>query len=189
MPDLVPIPGADQRDNVLRFDRWFDGAPSLIFAMWTQPALLQVWFGASHGFRAEVTELDPRPGGRWRITNRKGDVTEHPEGVYHEVVADRRLVYGYHYAGTAFRSTVSVDLSPEGQGTRMRFCQTGFPDAGAFDGHGMGWQVVWKLFGEALLAAHGVGSVVPGLPAERIDGVRRDLEAARARHEGREAAE
>jgi uncharacterized protein YndB with AHSA1/START domain len=182
MPDL-----ADHPDNVLRFDRRFDGPPPLVFALWTRPELVSVWFAASHGFRAEVLEMDPRPGGRWRLVTRKPGVTDRPGGVYHEVIPDRRLVYSYGFEGTAFRSTVSVDLAPEGTATRMRFCQTGFPDVAARDEHAAGWPVVWKLFGEVLLKAHGVGSWLPPLPPAPLDGVARDLEAARARHEHEEA--
>jgi len=174
---------ADRPDNVLRFDRLFAGPPALVFAMWTRPELVSVWFACSHGFRAEVRELDPRPGGFWRLVNRRGEVTEFPWGVYHEVIADRRIAYSYFYEGTDFRSTVSVDLTPEGAGTRMRFCQTGFPDAESHREHGRGWPVAFRLFEQALLGAHGIGATLPNLPKKVMDGVARDLEEARARHE------
>jgi uncharacterized protein YndB with AHSA1/START domain len=54
---------ADRPDNVLRFDRYFAAPPGLVFALWTRPQFVSIWFGSSHGFRAEVRELDPRPGG------------------------------------------------------------------------------------------------------------------------------
>ncbi len=180
---------SDREDNVLRFDRHFAGAPELVFALWTVPELLTEWFAGSHGFRAEVEEFDPRPGGRWRLVNRKGEVVEHPHGVYHEVVPPSRLLYSYQYAGTDFHSTVSVDLSPEGEGTRMRFCQTGFPDSASRDEHVEGWSWVWKLFENALLARHGAGTVYDVPVARRTSEIERDIAEARRRmDEERQAA-
>lgn len=169
----------DHPDNVLRIDRTFAARPDLVFALWTRPEFVRIWFGSSHGFSAEECELDVRPGGVWRLKTRNGDVTEQPNGVYHEVVPPSRLSYSYGFAGVDFHSVVSVDLTPEGQGTRMRFCQTGFPDAEARREHGWGWPVVFRLFEQALLGAHGVGAVLPGTPPRQLDGVSRDMAAAR----------
>jgi uncharacterized protein YndB with AHSA1/START domain len=182
MPEAMPKI-ADRPDNVLRLERVFAGPPALVFALWTQPQFVSVWFGSSHGFRAEVRELDPRPGGYWRLVNRRGETTESPWGVYHEVEPGRRLLYSYFYEGTDFRSIVSIDLSPEGAGTRMRFCQTGFPDAESHREHGFGWPAAFGLFERALLAAHGIGASLPQLPKEALDGVARDMEAARRKYE------
>ena len=148
------------------FDRYFAGPPALVFALWTRPQFVSIWFGSSHGFRVEVHELDPRPGGYWRFVNRRGDAVERPWGVYHEVEPARRLLYSYFYEGTDFRSMVSIDLAPEGAGTRMRFCQTGFPDAESHREHGFGWPVAFRLFEQALLAAHGIGCQPAGLAAK-----------------------
>jgi hypothetical protein len=70
----------------------------------------------------------------------------------------------------------------------MRFCQTGFPDAESFHEHGRGWPVAFRLFEEALLAAHGIGASLPALRQKTLDGVARDLEAARARYEAAKQA-
>lgn len=180
---------ADRGDNILRFDRRFDGPPDLVFALWTEPALVAKWFAGSHGFQAEVLEMDARPGGRWRILNRKGDEREHPHGVYHAVEPASRLVYSYMFEGTDFHSTVSVDLAPDGDGTRMRFCQTGFPGRAAWDGHDHGWSYVWRLFGDALQAQHGVGTAYPPFAPERVTGVARDLAEARRRLDAEIAAD
>jgi uncharacterized protein YndB with AHSA1/START domain len=144
---------------------------------------VKVWFASSHGFRAEIEEYDVRPGGVWRLKTRKSDIVEHPHGVFHEIVPPRRLVYSYRFLGTDFHSTISIDLSPHGQKTRMLFCQTGFPEASSRDDHEGGWGVVWRMFGEVLAAQHGIGSAFPPFSPERKSEVIRDLEAARKRFE------
>ena len=175
----------DRRANVLHLERRFSGTPELVWRVWTDPDCVAVWFSSSHGFRATVLELDLRPGGRWRLENRKGDAIEHPWGVYHDVSPGRRLVFSYLFAGTDFHSTVSVDFVTDGAGTRIDLVQTGFPDADAEREHGKGWPIVLKIMEDALLAASGVGSWLPPLPPGRASGVAADLEEARRRHEER----
>jgi hypothetical protein len=123
------------------------------------------------------------------LRNVNGDVTEHVSGTYHEVEAPHRLVYSYHFEGTDFFSIISADLVPEGDGTRLHFLQTGFPDAQARVEHARGWPHALRVMGDALLAMHGVGTLWPALPEKtHLDGVARDLEAARERL-AREAAQ
>ena len=86
--------------------------------------------------------------------------------------------------GTDFYSIVSIDLSPDGDGTLLQFLQTGFPDAQARIEHARGWPHALRVMSDALLSLHGVGTLWPKLPEKtHLDGVARDLEAARARLE------
>lgn len=172
----------DNSANALRLTRSFAGPPALVWAIWTRPELIRSWFGSSHGFRAHDIAVDLRPGGNWSLRNVNGEITEHVCGTYHDVEPARRLVYSYHFQGTAFFSIISVDLTPEGDGTRLHFLQTGFPDAQARIEHERGWPHALRVMSDALLAMHGIGSLWPQLPRKtHLDGVARDLEAARAR--------
>jgi uncharacterized protein YndB with AHSA1/START domain len=172
----------DNSANALRLTHRFAGAPALVWAIWTRPELIRSWFGSSHGFRAQDIAVDLRPGGNWSLLNIKGGITERVSGTYHEVVPDRRLCYSYHFQGTDFFSIVSADLAPDGDGTRLDFLQTGFPDDDSRIGHAIGWPHALKIMADALLAMHGIGTLWPKLPDKtHIDGVARDLEAARQR--------
>jgi uncharacterized protein YndB with AHSA1/START domain len=72
--------------------REFDAPRDLVFNAWTDPRHMSQWWGP-HGFTNPKCELDPRPGGRWRIVMRAPDGSEHPaKGVYREVAAPERLV-------------------------------------------------------------------------------------------------
>jgi uncharacterized protein YndB with AHSA1/START domain len=172
----------DNSANALRLTHRFAGPPGLVWAVWTRPELIRSWFGCSHGFRAQDIAVDLRPGGNWSLRNVKGAVVEHVSGTYHEVEPSSRLVYSYHFEGTEFFSVISVDLAAEGDGTRLNFLQTGFPDTQGRIEHEKGWPQAIRVMGEALLAMHGIGTLWPKLPAKtHIDGVARDLEAARQR--------
>ena len=175
----------DNSANALRLTHRFSGPPALVWAVWTRPDLIRSWFGSSHGFRAHDITVDLRPGGSWSLRNVKSAVTELVSGTYHEVEPNRRLVYSYHFEGTDFFSVISVDLAEDGDGTLLRFLQTGFPDAMARVEHARGWPHAIRVMGEALLAMHGVGTLWPALPSKGdLNGVARDLEAARARLDG-----
>lgn len=172
----------DNSANALRLTPRFAGPPGLVWAVWTRPELIGTWFGTGFGFRARDIKVDLRPGGNWSLRNVNGPVTEHVCGTYHEVEPARRLVYSYQFLGTDFFSVISVDLCPDGDGTRVDFLQTGFPDAQARIDHARGWPNALKVMGEALLAMHGIGTLWPHLPEKRdLDHVVRDLQAARAR--------
>jgi uncharacterized protein YndB with AHSA1/START domain len=172
----------DNSANALRLTHHFAGPPSLVWAIWTRPELIRSWFGSSHGFRAHDIAVDLRPGGTWSLRNVNGPVTEHVSGTYHEVEPHRRLVHSYHFQGTDFFSVISLDLTPEADGTRLHFLQTGFPDAQARIEHARGWSYALKVMSDALFALHGVGTLWPKRPEKtHLDGVARDLEAARQR--------
>lgn len=172
----------DNDANALRLTHRFAGPPDLVWAVWTRPELIRSWFGASHGFRARDIAVDLRPGGNWSLRNVNGPITEHVSGTYHEVEPTERLVYSYQFRGTDFFSVISIDLTPDADGTRLHFLQTGFPDAQARIEHARGWPHALKVMSDALLAMHGVGAIWPKLPEKtHLDGVARDLEAARAR--------
>jgi uncharacterized protein YndB with AHSA1/START domain len=177
---------ADHPDNVLRFERSFAASPAKVFAVWTRPELVAVWFASSHGFRAENLHIDLRPGGRWRLTNRKGEIAEQVGGTYHEVIADQRLCYSYHYEGTDFFSVISVDFAATDLGTWMRFCQTGFPSVQSLEDHRFGWPLALKVMTDGLLLAL---RAERAFPRDRpLTGVAEDLEAARARMEAERGA-
>lgn len=73
--------------------RVFDGPPDLVFRVWTDPKLVALWWGVE-GASNPICELDVRPGGRWRIDMRTtSGRTYRNEGVYLEVVENKRLVY------------------------------------------------------------------------------------------------
>src|SRR5438874_1750039 len=75
------------------FTRIFDASRELVFKAWTDPELLQHWWGPKD-FTNPVCELDLRPGGGIRIHMRSPDGTIYPmTGVYREIVEPERLVF------------------------------------------------------------------------------------------------
>lgn len=64
----------------------------LVFKAWIVPSLLALWWGPK-GFASPVCDLDPRPGGSYRIVMRHPDGVDYPlKGVYLEIVEPERIV-------------------------------------------------------------------------------------------------
>jgi uncharacterized protein YndB with AHSA1/START domain len=115
-------------------ERTYDASPARVFAAWADPAAKARWFGGGEEATDEH-ELDFRVGGR--EINRGGA----PDGQiytyearYQDIVPNQRIVYTYDMHQEKTRISVSlatVELKPEGAGTRLIFTEQG-----AFlDGH------------------------------------------------------
>jgi len=119
---LLPVP----RDRV--FDAWLD------------PVSLARWMGTSEG--AEVTALDPKVGGKFRIVmrHRGGDV-EH-WGEYLAIDRPSFLSFTWLSVNTDHRPTVvSVQLLERSDGTELILTHRQLP-ANQVDGHRRGWTAI-----------------------------------------------
>ncbi|MGH6819472.1 MAG: SRPBCC domain-containing protein [Methylocella sp.] len=73
--------------------RIFDAPSELVFKMFTDPKHLARFWGPA-GFTSTVREMDPRPGGTFRLEMRGPDGATYPcEGLYREVITPERIVY------------------------------------------------------------------------------------------------
>jgi uncharacterized protein YndB with AHSA1/START domain len=79
-------------DRELVLTRVVDAPREKLFQGWTDPKLMVQWF-APAPLTTIVHEVDPRPGGVFRVTMRDPNGTEYPaNGVYLEVVKNERIV-------------------------------------------------------------------------------------------------
>jgi uncharacterized protein YndB with AHSA1/START domain len=108
-------------------ERTYDASPSRVFAAWADPEAKARWFGDPDS-GVEEFELDFRVGGR--EFNRgmvKGNAYTY-EARYQDIVPDERFVYAYDMHMGDQRISVSlgtVELSPEGEGTRLTYTEQG----------------------------------------------------------------
>lgn len=168
--------------NLLALERHFDASPAFVYGLWTHPALLAGWWGPE-GHHLTTCEVDLCPGGNWRFNMERDGQPHWIHGTYHEIIPDQRLVFSSHFPEFDVHSVISVRLKAEAQGTRMRFLQTGFPDAEQQAGHQGGWLSSFAILEDLLLRLHGIGSVYPALPPAKVSGVAQDLAEARRRHD------
>jgi len=124
----------------LTIKRRLNAPPAKVFAAWTDPEKMKRWMGPQ-GVSPLRAEIDPRVGGRYRLVMRSPDGEEHDvSGVYREVVPDRKLVFTWAWKSTPEReSLVTVELTPDGDGTVLTLTHAQFFDEEARDRHNHGW--------------------------------------------------
>ena len=85
-------------------------------------------------------DIDPKAGGRFRVSFSTDREYYQVGGVYREVVPNRLLVFSWAWHSTPEReSQVTVSLQPDGDGTLMTVHHEQLFDFAARDGHERGW--------------------------------------------------
>jgi uncharacterized protein YndB with AHSA1/START domain len=110
-----------------------DAPPETVFRLLTDPVQYVTWKG-------RLAELEPRPGGRFRVEF--ASTKDVAAGKYVEVIPGRRVVFTWGWEGNEMvppgSSTVEIDLTPLGSGTRLRLVHRGLPQV-AIASHTEGW--------------------------------------------------
>ena len=110
-----------------------DAPPETVFRLLTDPVQYVRWKG-------RLAELEPRPGGAFRVEFASAKDTA--AGNYVEVIKDRRVVFTWGWEGNEMvppgSSTVEIELQPMGSGTRLRLVHRGLPQE-AVASHTEGW--------------------------------------------------
>lgn len=127
----------------LRIERLIAAPPEKLFAMWTDPKLMALWF-APDEMSAESCAADATPGGKWQV------VMRHPagrrstvSGVFRAVEPPKRLVFTWAWldeTGVRGHETeVTVTFEPAPGGTRLTLVHRGFATEDGRRQHNQGW--------------------------------------------------
>ncbi len=120
--------------ETIRVERRIAAPPSAVFRYLTESDLWARWQG-------EVAELDPRPGGRFRVLMAEGQVVE---GAYLAVEPNARVVITWGWDGhprmPAGTTTVEFELIEDGAETIVRLTHRGIPPED-LSLHRQGWDV------------------------------------------------
>ena len=130
-------------DNVLEMERLIPAPPERVFEYWTEPELVAKWFGPGD-FDVPSSDLDLRPGGKWRTTIRSPEgKLRTVSGVYSTIEPPRRLVFTWAWDDDngvrGHETQVTVTLEPTPGGTRLRLVQEDFQNREVRDRHNGGW--------------------------------------------------
>jgi len=126
----------------LNLQRHYPVAPEKVWRAWTDPEALKRWWGPGGPEAVSVAQLDVRVGGRFRIVFGGPQGNEHEvQGVYKEVVANRKLVFTWTWPRTTpeRESLVTILFKPHGGGTELDFVHSQHFDQSVRDGHQRGW--------------------------------------------------
>ena len=110
-------------------------SPATVFSYLIDPTKFIQWMGVG-------AQLDPRPGGRFRIDAGSGYIAI---GEYREVDPPHRVVMTWGWESNETvppgSTTVEITLSPEGAGTMLRLRHTGLPNEASRASHQEGWKM------------------------------------------------
>jgi uncharacterized protein YndB with AHSA1/START domain len=110
-------------------ERTYPASPARVFRAWADPAAKDAWNACHDDWKPEPRELDFRVGGRERQrTGAPGGTVHRYEAVYNDIVPDRLIVFTYEMYLDDVRISVSlttVELEPDGTGTRLVFTEQG----------------------------------------------------------------
>jgi len=123
-------------------ERVYPQSPARVFHAFADPKAKAKWFhGPADEWSEETREMDFRIGGReTSVGQLHRDATPHAfSALYQDIVPDRRIVFSYDMLIGDRRISVSlttIELKPEGQGTRLLFTEQGayldgYDDAGS----------------------------------------------------------
>jgi uncharacterized protein YndB with AHSA1/START domain len=113
-----------------------DASPETVWEFFVDPDKAVRWMGTA-------AELDPRPGGTYRVEVLPGEIAL---GEFVEVDPPHRVVWtwGWDESSTSAVSpgstTIEVELVPQGERTLLRFTHRDLPDADSTDRHAHGWE-------------------------------------------------
>jgi uncharacterized protein YndB with AHSA1/START domain len=116
-------------------ERTYPASRAQVFEALTDPRAKAKWFTGGNGYTLLTREMDVRPGGREHVKGRwQSGVVSTFDAVYHDVVADERIVYSYEMRLDERKISVSLatlELKSAGAATRLVMTEQG-----AFlDGH------------------------------------------------------
>jgi uncharacterized protein YndB with AHSA1/START domain len=120
-------------------ERTYSASRPQVFKALTDPVAKAKWFTGGNGYTLLAREMDVRPGGREHVKGRwETGVVSTFDAVYHDVVADERIVYAYEMHLDDRKISVSLatlELKPEGTGTRLVMTEQGAFLDGYDDAH------------------------------------------------------
>ncbi len=140
---MMGSPGySREEEEVLVLERVYEASAQRIFAAWTDPQQVALWWGPP-GSAVQVVELDCRRGGRYRFGITYPDRPRFfISGSYEAVEPPHRLVFSWRWESPEMDiglSRVTIELAAEGARTRLRLSHALLPSVEARRNHREGW--------------------------------------------------
>jgi uncharacterized protein YndB with AHSA1/START domain len=113
----------------LSITRVFPNPPNIVFDAWTNPEHLKNWWRITEGWAANIVSVDLRRGGAFRLGLKAlaGGETHIVNGIYHEIIPPRKLVFSFNVEGEKTSQTeelVTIEFHDFHGDTRMELTHT-----------------------------------------------------------------
>jgi uncharacterized protein YndB with AHSA1/START domain len=119
----------NSQHDTFTIERSYPVAPARVFDAFADQTKKAKWFGCVEGWKVAEHTVDFRIGGRevWR-GGPPGGTQHRNDTVYHDIVPNERIVWSYTMRlgdRPISVSLTTLELHPDGTGTRMRFVEQG----------------------------------------------------------------
>ncbi len=129
-------------EATLVIERKFQTSPERLYEAWTNPEVLQKWWGPE-GVTIPALDLDVREGGNWTTTFHSEQMGERiVSGKYLTLDPPNRLVFTWGWTDNSVRgheTIVEIVLMQVGENTNMTLTQKSFAEIEHRDHHRIGW--------------------------------------------------
>jgi glutathione S-transferase len=125
--------------HTLEMTRTFDAPPARVFACFTSKEEWSAWAGP-RDIQGQVTVLEPKVGGRYRIEMHRPDGTIWAAGGVFQVLDEpSSLAFTWKWEHGQDTTLVTIFLRDIGGKTEMHFRHEGFTSTEDRDNHNKGW--------------------------------------------------
>jgi two-component system cell cycle response regulator DivK len=142
-PETDAEAGAEPSEEV-RVTRRFKAAAETVFDAWLDPATVGTWLFATPDGEMVRVAVEPWPGGRYEIVEKRGREEVVHAGLYESVERPWRLAFTLRVPlYSSNEEQVAVTIETEGEGSRLTLAQTRAADAPATAGQiTQGWAAI-----------------------------------------------
>ena len=120
--------------DTFTIERTYEASPAEIWRCWTDPELREQWFRGPEGYKTVERTVDFRAGGREVLRGEfPSGMKTHFSSTFHVIVPEQHIVSAYDMSvgGTLLSvSLATMDLTPDGKKTRLRYTEQGVYFAG-----------------------------------------------------------
>jgi uncharacterized protein YndB with AHSA1/START domain len=133
------------KTHALKIQRTLDASVERVYKAWTNPDEICKWFGCQDMSNCQVKQ-DLTVGGlyQFKMTIASDGVVITIDGVFQEIVPNKKLVYTWNSDSVEFPardSVVSIEFIERGNKTEMILNHTNFAIEKSAEGHSVGWTV------------------------------------------------
>lgn len=147
------IPISDQPLS-LELSHTFSAKRECIFRAWTQPELLEQWFGPE-GYSTTVLQMDFQVGGNYRFSMQSEDNSNeiiYLNGIFREIVAPEKIVYSWKWETPQSHETlVTIHFYETNGFTEVLLKHENFDRQSEVERHNQGWNSSMVCFYNAIL--------------------------------------
>lgn len=156
--------------TLLTVRRDFSSPPDRVYDAWLNPQAVGRWLFATPDGVIERAELDPRVGGRFVVSERRGATLAEHFGEFLELDRPRRIVFGFAASREDAPTRVTVEIEPTPDGCRVVLSHDLAPEWEAFaDRARQGWTLILDGLAGTLAADREIVSWrVFDAPCERV---------------------